>query len=86
MVRTRWNSPLAAGIAINVAHFAPPPDCPKIVTFPGSPPNSANWASILISFDYIKRGHIFLRLPLPESLLIVCRVIVGRVVRLALLS
>ena len=30
MVQTRWNSPRAAGIAIRVAHLAPPPDCPKI--------------------------------------------------------
>ncbi len=41
IVMTRWKSPRAAGMAISVAHFAPPPDCPKIVTFPGLPPNSA---------------------------------------------
>jgi hypothetical protein len=35
----RWNSPFAAGIAISVATFRPPPDCPKIVTRFGSPPN-----------------------------------------------
>ena len=34
----RWNSPLAAGIASSVLTFAPPPDCPKMVTLPGSPP------------------------------------------------
>ena len=34
-----WNRPFARGDAIRVLTFAPPPDSPKIVTFPGSPPN-----------------------------------------------
>ena len=33
--------PAAAGIAISVAHLAPPPDWPKMVTFRGSPPKPA---------------------------------------------
>ena len=36
-----WNSPFADGIAVSVHTFAPPPDCPMIVTFAGSPPNRA---------------------------------------------
>jgi hypothetical protein len=36
-----WKSPLAAGMAISVVTLPPPPDCPKIVTLPASPPNSA---------------------------------------------
>jgi hypothetical protein len=35
------NNPFAAGIPISVVTFPPPPDCPKIVTLPGSPPNAA---------------------------------------------
>ena len=31
----------ADGIAISVATFMPPPDCPKIVTLSGSPPKPA---------------------------------------------
>src|SRR3546814_8522976 len=37
----RWNRPRADGIAIRVETFAPPPDWPKIVTQPGSPPKPA---------------------------------------------
>ena len=33
-----WKRPLADGIAISVVTFPPPPDWPKIVTFPASPP------------------------------------------------
>ena len=36
-----WNSPLARGMASRLAVLAPPPDCPKTVTFPGSPPKAA---------------------------------------------
>ena len=36
-----WKSPCAAGMAMSVQIFAPPPDSPKTVTFPGSPPNAA---------------------------------------------
>src|SRR3546814_3411891 len=36
-----WNRSFAAGIAIKVAIFAPPPDWPKTVTLPGSPPKAA---------------------------------------------
>ena len=41
MMIARWNSPFAAGNAVSIAVFPPPPDCPKIVTFRGSPPNRA---------------------------------------------
>ena len=41
MMIARWNSPFAAGIALSIAVFPPPPDCPKIVTLPGLPPNCA---------------------------------------------
>ena len=34
------NKPSAAGAARRAATFAPPPDCPKIVTLPGSPPKA----------------------------------------------
>ena len=44
IVHARWNSPRAAGIAISVAIFAPPPDCPNTVTQPGSPPISRAWS------------------------------------------
>ena len=37
----RWKSPLADGMVSSVDTFRPPPDCPKIITVPGSPPNSA---------------------------------------------
>jgi hypothetical protein len=37
----RWNSPLAAGMASSALTLAPPPDCPKMVTLPGSPPKLA---------------------------------------------
>ena len=33
-----WNSPWAPGIASSALTFPPPPDWPKIVTLPGSPP------------------------------------------------
>ena len=36
-----WNSPLAAGIASRALTFPPPPDWPKMVTLPGSPPKRA---------------------------------------------
>ena len=36
-----WNRPLAEGIAESTHTFAPPPDWPMIVTFPGSPPKLA---------------------------------------------
>ena len=36
-----WNRPRAAGQASMALTFAPPPDWPKIVTLPGSPPNAA---------------------------------------------
>ena len=36
-----WNRPRADGMARRVVTFAPPPDSPKTVTFPGSPPNVA---------------------------------------------
>ena len=41
MMIARWNSPFAAGNADSIAVFPPPPDCPKIVTVRGSPPNRA---------------------------------------------
>ena len=34
----RWNSPRAEGIASSVQTFPPPPDSPKMVTLPESPP------------------------------------------------
>ena len=37
----RWNRPLAPGMARTVEVFAPPPDWPKIITLPGSPPNAS---------------------------------------------
>ena len=37
----RWNSPAADGMASSVLTLAPPPDSPKIVTLPGSPPKRA---------------------------------------------
>jgi hypothetical protein len=37
----RWNSPDAAGTAINVATLLAPADTPPIVTCRGSPPNAA---------------------------------------------
>ena len=37
----RWKRPTAAGMASRVLTFIPPPDSPKIVTLPGSPPNPA---------------------------------------------
>ncbi len=37
----RWNSPLAEGMAIRVETFPAPPDSPKMVTLPGSPPKRA---------------------------------------------
>jgi len=36
-----WNRPRAAGIAISVETFIPPPDWPKMVTLPGSPSKAA---------------------------------------------
>ena len=36
-----WNSPFADGAASSVDTFPPPPDWPKIITLPGSPPNPA---------------------------------------------
>ena len=36
-----WKRPFAEGIAVRVHTLAPPPDCPMIVTLPGSPPNAA---------------------------------------------
>ena len=36
-----WKSPFADGIAINVVTLPPPPDWPKIVTLPESPPKPA---------------------------------------------
>ena len=36
----RWKSPFADGIASSVATLRPPPDWPKTVTLPASPPNS----------------------------------------------
>ena len=36
-----WNRPFAAGVAMSVRTFAPPPDCPNTVTLFGSPPNAA---------------------------------------------
>ncbi len=36
-----WNRPAALGIAMTVDTLPPPPDWPKIVTLPGSPPNAA---------------------------------------------
>ena len=33
-----WNRPFASGIAMQTATFDPPPDWPKIVTLPASPP------------------------------------------------
>src|ERR1700683_45117 len=38
-----WNNPLADGMADKALTFAPPPDCPKMVTLLGSPPN---WAML----------------------------------------
>ena len=37
----RWNSPAAAGMPSRTLTLAPPPDSPKIVTLPGSPPKAA---------------------------------------------
>jgi hypothetical protein len=37
----RWKRPRACGIARSVDTFPPPPDSPKIVTLPGSPPKRA---------------------------------------------
>src|SRR5581483_547925 len=37
----RWNNTFDDGIAISTPTFPPPPDCPKIVTFEGSPPKLA---------------------------------------------
>ena len=36
-----WNRPFADGIASSVLTLPPPPDWPKIVTLPGSPPKRA---------------------------------------------
>ncbi len=36
--------PLRRRVAINAAHFAPPPDWPKITTRDGSPPNSVTFS------------------------------------------
>ncbi len=36
----RWNRPLAAGMPIRQETFPAPPDSPKMVTFPGSPPKA----------------------------------------------
>src|SRR5690349_2766773 len=36
----RWNRPLAFGVASRHEVFEPPPDCPKIITREGSPPNA----------------------------------------------
>src|SRR2546430_158253 len=36
-----WNRPFAIGIDAMVLTLLPPPDWPKIVTFPGSPPKLA---------------------------------------------
>ena len=41
MMMALWNSPLADGMLSSVPTFPPPPDSPKMVTLPGSPPNSA---------------------------------------------
>ena len=41
---TRWNNPAASGESISVLQSTPPADSPKIVTFPGSPPNPATLA------------------------------------------
>ena len=37
----RWIKPRAAGVASSVLTYDPPPDCPKIITLPGSPPKFA---------------------------------------------
>ena len=37
----RWKSPLALGVASSALILAPPPDSPKMVTLPGSPPKRA---------------------------------------------
>ena len=47
------NKPFAEGIAIKVFTFAPPPDCPKTVTFFASPPKEA-----MFSFTHSKAARI----------------------------
>jgi hypothetical protein len=37
----RWKRPLESGEARLAITAVPPPDCPKIVTLPASPPNAA---------------------------------------------
>ncbi len=49
-----WNNPLAEGAVISVSTLAPPPDCPKTVTFSGSPPKASmfswtHWSAATIS-------------------------------------
>ena len=63
IVITRWNSPFATGVAISAAHFAPPPDCPKISTLAGSPPNSA-----IFSFTHFSASTRSNCPAFPESL------------------
>ena len=36
-----WNRSSASGICPRTVTFPPPPDWPKMVTFPGSPPKAA---------------------------------------------
>ena len=49
-----WNSPLAAGIASSALTFPPPPDWPKIVTLPGSPPNARD----VVAHPFQRRDEI----------------------------
>src|SRR6185312_6301506 len=58
-----WNSPLADGAFIRQVTLPPPPDCPKMVTLSGSPPN---WA--MFCFTHCKAATKSSKPALPDPL------------------
>src|SRR4030043_260417 len=59
----QWNKPWAEGMPISILTFAPPPDSPKIVTLPVSPPkasilsrihSSARMLDIILALEWIR--------------------------------
>ena len=74
----RWKSPFADGMCIRCTTFPDPPDWPKIVTLPASPPNAptlacthrsaASMSAIPVLPAWVNSGPYADRLSVPSTL------------------